>query len=79
VTYGPGSTGGAKPGSNAEDDRGGEGDEWEQDGRPGQEGRRGTRHQGSKGRVDGVHEPEPAANEVTGQIVPGQAGDKSYK
>lgn len=79
VTNGPGSAGSAKAGPDAEDDRRSEGDEWEQDGGPGNESCRGTRYQGSKGRVDRVHEPEPVADEVAGQIVPGQTGRQSYK
>ena len=79
VANSPGSAGGAKPGSNTEDDSGSDRHEREQDGGPGYESRRGTRYEGSKGRVDGVYEPEPVAHEVAGQIEPGQAGDESHK
>lgn len=79
VANSPGSAGGAKSGPNTEDDSGSDRDEREQDGRPGYEGRCGTRYEGSKGRVDCVHEPEPAANKTAGQVVPGQAGDQSHK
>ena len=67
VSEGSSSAGGTQSCSNAEDHGGGHRDQGQQDGRPSNEGSRGTGYQGCYGGVNSVNEAEATAHEIARQ------------